>query len=487
MYMPEMWARQDKILKYESFFDHEPDWPFRGLKLGTNILWPDSDVLDQLKLSTFINMIRNGFDDAGNFGGWYFGPDQYTDWLVGGRASLKSKKWYGAGTSLQAQLDTCGLILDEPLYTNQPGTAYNPNDPSSWAHQYLIGSVKPDLKVGLGDELYVGATGEFAYSSYQDDKLDSQTVIGDWAFNGGVYIQAGESRISLNYLNVGPYYYSPLAQTRQDAVTSLSNMGQYVSSAELWQSPLRSQFFLNDVPRPGEIYSFYDRTQDNTFPYGLATPNREGFGLDMDIQALEKNALKVKGSAYLVQEIQSDYVLSGGNYLAVDAPYGVYPVRQFTYVNFGPSFNLGPSIGFDRDLELGANARLEQTTSSLGTLTSTWVLGGIRAEILPAWEMTAAYSQRQANGTDAGYEANGVPTLWARYVYLFDGTDWGQYKPFTVNGTVQSLRWSTTFKVNRNSNLYLDYDWTFGNMLPSAQLQGTLNNQAGEVTYEVQF
>jgi hypothetical protein len=487
MYKPEMWARQDEIQKYESYLDHEPDWPFRGMRLGTNILWPDSDLLDRLKLSTFIDMIRNGFDESGNFGGWYFSPDQFTSWLWGANASVKSRKGYAVGASWQAQVDAYGLILDEPLYTNTPGYAYSPNDPSSWAHQYLIGSVKPDLRVGLGDEVYVGAAAELAYSSYQDDKLNTQREIGDWAISGGAYLQIDQSRVSVNYLDVGPYYYSPLAQTRQDAVTSLSGLGTNNFSPELWEAPLRSQYFLNDVPRPSEIYSFYDRTQDNVFPYGLATPNREAVGLDLDIRALDKQALRIKGAAYLAQEIQSDFVLSGGQYLDVDTLLYQYPTRQFVYVNVGPSLNLGPSLGWDRDLEIGANFRMEQTTSAIGTLTSVWGLGGIRADILPVWEITAGYSQQTANGTDTGYVVNGQQTLYARYVYIYDSTDYGNYQPFHVNGTNQSLRFSNAFKINNHSSLYLDYDWTFGNLLPLGQIQGTLNNQYGEVTYEVRF
>jgi hypothetical protein len=488
MYEPEMWARQDETSKYESFFDHEPDWPLRGLRLGTRILWPDSDVVDELKLSTFVHMIRNGFDGAGISNSWYFGFNQFADWLVGGTASLKSKKWYSGDISWQASLDTYGLILDEPLNTDLPRSVYNPNDPTTWGHQYLIGSMKPDLKVGLGNDFYAGATGEYAYSSYQDDKMDSQRVIGDWALNGGPYVQFGASRISFNYLSVGPYYYSPAAQTRQDAVTSVSSVMGPNSSAELWPPPLRGQDFLSDVPRAGQIYSFYDRTQDNTFPYGLATPNRQGFGMEMDIQALERNALKVKGAAYLVQEIQADIVASGSQYMPVDAYNGVVPVRKFAYANLGPSFNFGPSIGLDRDLEVGTNIRMEQTTSSMGTLTSTWILGGVRADILPVWELSAAFSQQNANGTDTGYvDGSGNPTLWARYVYLFDATDLGQYKPFTVDGSIESVRISNAFKVNRNSSIYLDYDWTTGNMMPNNPALGTVNNQYVEVTYEVKF
>ncbi len=479
-YMPEMWARQDDITKYESFFNNEPYWPFRGLKLGEDILWPDSDVLRELKASTFVDMIRNGFNDNV---GWYFGPGQFTDWVIGGTAGLKSPKWYWGETSWQAGLDVYGTILDEPINSEQPGSSYDPIDPTTWAHQYLTGSVKPDLKVGLGDNFYLGGTAEYAYSSYQDDKLNSQRVITDYAVIGGPYIRFGDSSISLNYLDVEPYYYAPLAQTRQDAVTQLPERNS-LESPDLFEAPLRSQYFLSDVPRAGAIFGFYDRTMDNTFPYGLATPNRDGVGLEMDIQTLSQKALKIRGSAYLASEIQSNLVLGPGlNYVAVDAPSGVFPTRNFTYVNFGPSFNLGPSIGFERDIEVGTNFRYEQTNSVLGTLTSTWVIGGVRMDVLPVWEVSAAFSQRNANGTEAGYGG----TLWARYSYLFDPSDLGQYSVFNVNGSVQSLRFSSVFKVNRNSSLFLDYDYTTGNMLPNNPSQGTENEQFTEVTYQVEF
>ncbi len=209
MYKPEMWARQDEILKYESYLNHEPDWPLRGMRLGTNILWPDSDLLDRMKLSTFVNMIQNGFDETGNYGGWYFGPHQFTSWLVGGSASVQSKKWYGAGASWQAKVDAYGLVLDEPIGSNQPGYAYNPNDPSTWAHQYLTGSVRPDLRVGLGDEVYAGAAAEFAYSDYQDDKLDADREIGDWAFSGAAYLQVDRFQGLGELPGRGPLFLRP--------------------------------------------------------------------------------------------------------------------------------------------------------------------------------------------------------------------------------------------------------------------------------------
>ena len=480
-WMPEMWARQDDYYKYESFLNHEPYWPFRGLKLGESLMWPESDLVQSLKTSVFVDMIQEGFIDNG---GYYVGPDQYTSWLIGGMAALKSPKWWSGTMSWQAGVDFYGIILDEPLNSVQPSPGYNPNDINTWAHQYLIGSVKPDVKAGLGDDVYVGATGEYAFSSYQDNKMNPNSVTSDFAFMGGPYLKFDNSSISVNYLYVDPYYYSPLAQTRQDAVTQLPETASQVSPW-LFEAPLRSQYFLAGVPRASAIFGFYDRTVDNVFPYGMATPNRYGVGLDMDVQALKQNSLKIKGSAYLVSEIQGNLVLdSTGNYNLVDALTG--STRSFTYLNFGPSFNLAPYIGFERDLEVGVNFRYEETDSLLGTLTSTWVIGGVRADVLPVWEISAAFSERDANGTDEGY-GNTQNTLWARYPFLFDTTDIGQYQPFTVSGSVQSLSLTNSFRVNQNSSIYLDYVWTTGNMLPTNPNQGTVNNSFAEVSYEVKF
>ena len=490
-YKPEMWARWDDLTKYESFLNNEPYWPLRGLKIGTDAMWPDSPVLDELKGSVFVHMIRNGFNDNG---GWYIGPNEFTDLVFGGTVEAKSQKWYLGGLSVQATVDTYGLLYTEPLETEQPGSPYNQFTPSTWAHQYLLGSVKPDLKVGLGGDFYVGATMEYAGSSYQDNVQNPDTTFTDFAVLGGPYVQFGKSRISFSYLNVGPYYYSPLAQTRQDAVTAVP-ISTYLASPDLFEPNIRNQYFLLSLPRAGGIFSFYDRTQDNTFPYGLATPNREGFGGDLDVKTLEKDSLKIKGSAYFVQEISGNLVLNstGTGFIPVDSPPGTLlePIRNFTYVNIGPSFNLGPYIGWDRNLEIGTNVRYEQTTSDLGTLASTWLIGGIQADVLPVWGVAFAYGWQHADGTEAGY--NG--TLWAQYPYLYDnsalynskGQVIGSYAPVTVNGTNQSIRVSNSFKVNRNSTLYLDYDFTTGNLVPTNTIQGTAKSQFAEVTYEVQF
>ena len=479
-YRPEMMAREDDTEKYESFFNNEPNWPFRGLRIGTDVVWPDPSPLGRLQLSAFAHMIANGYNaDQKNAG--FVGPTNFTDWIFAGQGRLDLQKWYLGGMSLQIGLGAHLVILDEPLYTNTPGTAYQQFDPTTWAHQYVVNSWDPELRLGLGGDAYLGGLMDLAYSTYRDDKLDATKNISDYAMLGGPYFQFGDSKISFNFLNVGPNYFSPLAQTRQDVITTLTQF-----SPELNQPLLRNQYFLSDVPRAGAIYGFYDRTQDNTFPYGLATPNRQGMGLELDVKTLEKQALKVRGSAYLVQEISGNIVanLTQTGFTTVDAPVpGVVLVRKFTYVNIGPSLNIGPLIGWDRDLEIGTNARFEQTSSSLGTLTSSWILGGLRVGILPSVDFSTAISSQNVSGTEMGY----LGSFYARYSYLFDNSDLGSYSQFNVSGTIQSLRFSLDFKVNHNSSFFLDYDITQGNLYEGFPIPANLNNQYMELTYEIKF
>ena len=144
-YVPEMMARQDDTAKYESFLNHEPDWPLRGVKIGTELMWPDSPIVERFQVSAFADMVHDSLNDYGGF----IGPGQYTDWIFGGKAYLQSPKQYWEDGSWQWDLSACGLVMDEPLDSN-PGLAYDPYNASTWAHQYLIGSVQPGLKVTLG-------------------------------------------------------------------------------------------------------------------------------------------------------------------------------------------------------------------------------------------------------------------------------------------------------------------------------------------------
>jgi len=316
---------------------------------------------------------------------------------------------------------------------------------------------------------------------------------------GGVSLKWADSSISLNYLNVGPYFYSPMAQARQTlpALTLIDGIfaaqtGQVwpaLTSADGIFEPsgfLRSRYIFNGVPRASAIYEYYDRTKDNTFPYGLATPNREGFGGELDLKFLEKNALKILGSAYYAWEITGNLVENGlgTGFVPVENPLGpTMLTRKFLYVNFGPSLDFGPLAGLPGPLEVGVNVRFENSDSGFGSLTGLSLVAGVTVEILPVWRVSLSGSLGQAQGTEVGLAG----TLLARYPYLYDNTDMGQYASFTVDGQNQSLGFSNIFPVNKNSTLYLQGGISRTELTPWAGPQGELHNVFGELLYEIHF
>ncbi len=558
-YKPEPIARSDDEYKYESFFNHEPDWPFRGVRLGTSLGWPDSNVLDSIKVSAFVHMISNGFNDWPN-NGWLnsantgtltnantaYQTNFFTDFIYAGKADIELKKLYMGDLSFQLSAKGYLVILDElwnPYgqqveYLNYAGNPtgnaagavteyiYDPHDPNTWAHQYRITSMNPELKIGFGGDVYLGAQYEGSFSEYQDDKANGARTISDFAVYANPYFQFDGTKLTFDYLNVGPNYYSPLAQTRQDDLSVGTALTSLNSGPGLFSAPLRGQYFLidqrlvggantyyTDVPRPNAIYSFYDRTQDNVFPYGLATPNRQGIGFDLDINSLPDKSFKLPGSVYFLSEIEPNVVASsGGNStVAVDGYNGVSPVRNFVYVNLGPSFDFGPALQLKTPLELGTNIRYESTSSQVGTLQDIWWLTGVRIGLFNWWEVTAAGGLRTASGTDMGIDGTTV----ARYSYIYNNEDLGTYTPFTVNDAYSDILLSTTFSLDDHSKLHLDYSFeagtnngaSYSGLAPgttlagygaiitspgnavagTGSLNGTVNVQYVEMSYEIKF
>jgi hypothetical protein len=477
-YYPESVARHDDWEKYGTFQNNEPNWSLRGARASTRFMWQDPSVIESFQVSTFAHMIRNGFDDT-NGDGWYFGPLLHTDWLLGAKARLATQDLWLGSSPLKFTLDAHGLMMDQDQGSDSPLAAYDPNDPTTWARHYLVGSVRPELRLGGEAGLAICLGMEYGHTFLQDDQRDPNSTFNDFAMLGGVSLKWRDSSIALNYLNVGPYYYSPMAQLRQRSPLRTLTDGIFgETTSELPQT------FFSGIPRPE--YGYYDRTQDNTFPYGLATPNREGFGGELDLKFLEKDALKLLGSVYYVWEITGNLVVNGAGtgFVPVENPLGpVMNTRNFLYINLGPSLDLGHLVGLSSLFEVGVNVRYERTDSAFGALTGLWLMGGVEVEILPFWRIGGSISLRNVEGSEVGLDG----TALARYPYLYDDSDRGDYLPIAVSGQEQVFEVSNAFPVNKNSTIYLDGGVGTTDFLPWGGPQGELTHEFVELHYEIKF
>lgn len=451
-FTPDVMGRLDRYERYEGFLDRDEYLPFRGARFGTAVMWPKSEALESLKGSVFVHMINNGYVNGA------YTAHGYTGWVFGGRAVFKARKFF--------EIDAQGLMLDEPLDTDDPGSAYGRFDTTTWAQRYQVGSLRPVLSYGIAKDVTIGVRYEMAYSIYNDDKRDAAKTIEDYARLGGPFLSYGKSTLQFNFVDNAAAYFSPLAQMRTEGVTVFPG--------------------LTSLPRAGGIFAYYDRRFDNVFPYGLSTPNRKGGGVEADFQALEREALKIKLSAYTLREHRGNLVIDEffTEYVPVDGlANSPAAVRSFNYVNVGPSLDLAPLMSLKHSVVVGLNFRSEKTESWIGELKSDWIGGGVKAGLKKWWTV----SMEGASMTSKGREAylNGFE---ARYSYLFDNSDLGDYGIVNSETTSTLAQASTSFEINRNSTLILDgYLRTDRVAYPDADLDTTVKKSGGRMVYEIRF
>jgi hypothetical protein len=430
MYTPGYFERQDQYVRYPNYINNPPDMPFRGVKVGTSVMWPDSDILDSFKVGAFAHMLRSGYASG-------YAPFRYSGWILGAMSEIKTKKYFTLGAY--------GLLFDEPLDTDDPSAVYLSSNASTWARQYRVGSLTPKLEFEANNDYSVGAEGEGALSNYWDDKYDTGRKVEDWSIWGGPFVKYKQSSLSIKYLNVGYGFYSPLAQDRQRDDLSDTLMTEPIV--------LSNNIGTDALGRPSALFKFYNRTTDNVFPYGLATPNRKGFGGNLDWKALDKDALTLKAMIYAVQELSDNFVVNkaGTSFQTVDSYNGLIPERKFLYINFGPHLDLSSLLSIKRRLDLGLNVRSESTKSDIGTLNSTMFQLGFGVGITGWMDAELAVRTGSFKGREMTYEG-----LYARTCYPYDNSDLGLYSPTDLNGTDKTGVLSLIFKIDRHSKLVLD-------------------------------
>lgn len=426
---PTFLKRPWSYAKRERFVGSEPDLPLRGARVGTALMWPDSKVLDRFRISSFGHYARSNFDTVtANYNG-------SSVFLYGARAEMI----FRGGAALRAY----GILYDEPLWS-RPHPGYQYSVPATWQRAQRVGSVKPRYERRLVGRLTVGVEGEAAFSTLRADKREPYRNVSDYAMFGGPYLRWSAGTVRFNALEVGTDFRSPLAQTRQ---------------VDDRTGALLAYPVLTSLPEPGSTFAYYDRLKDNVFPYGWATPNRQGGGLELDLKFLEKGALKIRGAAYAVHEFLGNYVVTPDwlNVAPVDAPKSpTNPLRDFVYVNVGPRLDLKPLLGLKRGLEAACNVRGERTKSDVfGELKSDQIAAGVKVEALKGWWVEPGGLWGTFRGREAFLDGQ-----YARAPYRFDNADLGRYVAAEVDRKVTTLGCSSTVEAGTNSKFVLDASLT---------------------------
>lgn len=307
---PTSFQRIRKGLEEQFFLDHGNDWRLRGLDASTSQSWDGTAPLHSARIQVMGGLLQTA------------SSTQCTQEYGGTQARLG---FFDDALGLTAS----GLVLqDDPATTTMP---YLASDPMSWARRQAVGSLSADGAVTVREDWKLSLDGEYARSRFQDDQQAGDSVLRDWAVRSGGSVQWRDVRVGARYLNVGPDFYSPGAQTNR--YTPVTTATGYCSSNLNLEDGLpgyRATYVLQGFGRP--FFAPYDRLSENFLPYGDATPNRRGFIVNGSAQLGTDGWIQPRFSAALgAKEFQPNYVRTGaGNYvLPVDSGVNTGVARTF--------------------------------------------------------------------------------------------------------------------------------------------------------------
>jgi hypothetical protein len=443
----------------------------RGFQATTTVAFAKDPVLSDLQLQAMAGPMNS----AGSF--------TYSSYFAGSESSLSffNDKLTVQGTGL--------LLWQDP---NSAPVPYLYNDPDTYAKQYEIGSVLAKATVPLADKADVTASVEDAGSQYNDDSNDPQRVFSDWAMlvNGSLNIEG--AHLTAKYLNIGPYFYSPGAQTNRYTPDPTSSLYLSTNMNGLDDS---LPGYLNGTPFQGvnrPYFAPYDRLSENILPYGDSSPDREGIVVGFSGEIGERGWLKPQASFTSVQEIQPDLVLNsiGTGLVAVDSTTNTAVARTFTgyegalTIDFAKAFDLS-----GRTYDIQFDYKHQDTNLSMPTdfVVDTIIAAcdfNIPAHFLQTVVWSAAFEQAQSSGSEYVL-GGGSPPTYGEYSWVLDTATLGQYTYTALNLTRQTLAFGLKLPMSDAINFRADYFLTTYNWTDQPSFDRT--DQVWRFGYYVKF
>ena len=279
----------------------------------------------------------------------------------------------------------------------------------------------------------------------------------DWAMRATGDINVKGVHLTAKYLNIGPYFYSPGAQTNR--YTPAVGQPGYLSDDRYWSEEFLVGY-LNNYPFQGiegvgrPTYAPYDRLAENALPYGDATPNREGWILGLNGEIGKNGWLKPQASwmpninGLQMHEFQPDYVAANPAVQAVAVDSTTNTAGARTFSGFEGALTVDMAKAFDQE-----NKTYQVSVDYKDQTTDLTALGGGNFEVktlilatdftIPAKGfdtvvLSAAYKHVQSSGSEFALGGVGNPPTLASYSFYLDNSNLGTYVYEPMNLTKNS-------------------------------------------------
>ncbi len=444
MIEPTSYYRTRKDVEDMVSMNYGNDWRLRGFQAFSTVTLPKNPVMDDLQLQAMAGPI-NAED-----------PFHYGSYFGGSEGSLH---FFDNNLELKA----AGIMLwDDTGTANQASVLYTPKE-------YQIGSWSSQATIPFTKDINVAGSVEGAGSQYQDNLNKPDVTFTDWAFRGTGAINIYGFHLSGKYLNVGPYFYSPGAQTNR--YTPAIGAPGYFNDDNYWEDEAIVGY-LNNYPFQGiqgvgrPYYAPYDRMSENVLPYGDATPNREGFigGLSVDIG---RNGWIKPQVSYTAQmrEVQPNWVVNNlGVTVAVDSTTNTAVARTFggyegaLTLDFAKAFDMVKNtykLSFDyknqtTDLGLGASPFTVDTFITAADF-------NIPFQGFDTVVLSLAFEQAKSSGDEYVLSGVGDPPTLASYSFYLNSGDIGSYSYQALNITRTSWSFGFMYPLSKTVQFRGDY------------------------------
>jgi hypothetical protein len=458
------------------YLDQAPDWHMRGFQLSAGRDWP-KDFLSGFGLQAMSGLLQDA--TAATYASYYAGSEDSLS-LLGDNVELK-----GVGLLMWQDPDSANVV-------------YQFDNPFTYAKQYQIGSLDARATLPFADKVNLTGTVEKAFTQYDDDATDSQRVFEDWGMVAKASLNVLGAHLTAKYLSIGPYFYSPGAQT--NAYTPYAGFPGYLSTnmsgIDDALPGYLNNFVFQDVNRPS--FAPFDRLSENMLPYGDATPNREGTVLGFSADIGQDGWLKPQASYVLsgFHEIQPDYILNplGTGVTAVDGN----SIRTFGGYEMALTVSLDKALGLrSRTYDFQFDYK-HQTTNSDDSVSpfaltvNTLILAtdfNIPAPVVAPVIWSVAFEQTTSSGSEWVLNGYGNPTSLGEYPFFEDNVNFNNidtnYALQTLNLTRTTLAFGFKYPLSDSIDFRGDYFLTSYNWPENTGYQN--NDNIWRFTYEAHF
>jgi hypothetical protein len=474
MLEPTSFNRFRKAVEEWVYMDHGNDWRMRGINASTEQSWDGTYPLHSCKAQVMGGLLQTS------------STTQYAQEYGGTQERL-------GFFEDQLNLRASGLLVQDDPSTSS--MVYSQAATESWARRQMVGSLSADVSVTLREDFKLEASTEYAKSRYQDNNENPDSVLHDWAVLSNGAAQWKDYRLTVKYLNIGPEFYSPGAQTNRYTPTTMTG---YLSSNQSLDDGLpgyRNNFVLQGLSRPA--FAPYDRLSENILPYGDATPNRRGFVLGGSAKVGQDGWIKPQVSLALgMKEFQPNYVLTGtGNEeLPVDSRSATATARTFQNVEGALTFDLSKLIE-KAPSTCAVGLDMKHQTSDLGLgdkpfKVDTYIISADAGPfkhlpVVGALIFSAAFEQVYSRGNEFVLSSSGTPHSLACYSSIYDTASIGKYEYKALN--IDRTTFSLGFKLPMSKTFRIYGDWLTRKYVWKDQSGFDRREQIWKLTHELTF